>query len=404
MRTLSDINLENKICLVRVDFNCPLDDDKKILDVTRIKAHSKTIKYIVDHNGKCVVIAHQGRPGSTDFSSLQPHAKVLQDILGSYYKVNFCPHTHGSEALTQIKSMQNKEILVLENVRMVNDETSNKTPKEQAKSPYVESLATVGQIFVNDAFSAAHRSHVSLVGFTTLLPSVSGLIMEQEIKNLQKVINKPEKPCVFILGGIKPEDSLNIIEYVLVNEIADTILTGGTVSQIMLVARDVNLGKPTLDFLEKNNILQLVEKAKKLNIQFGDSIKTQVDFAVDDSGRKIYSLDELPLEKPILDIGDKTIDEYSEIIKKASTIVLNGPMGKFEDTGFDKGTLSIFEAMGQSNGFSLAGGGHSVSIIEKNQIQLSYVSTAGKALLLFLMGSHLPALEALNENEKLNLV
>jgi phosphoglycerate kinase len=404
MRTLTDIDLDNKICLIRVDFNCPLDTDKKILDITRIKAHSKTIKYIADHNGKCVVIAHQGRPGSTDFSSLTSHAKVLQDILGSSYKVNFCPHTHGYKAIAQIERTERKEILVLENVRMVKDETTNKIPEDQAKSPYVESLATVGQIFVNDAFSAAHRSHVSLVGFTTILPSVAGLIMEQEINNLQKVVDNPEKPCVFILGGIKPDDSLNIIDYVLVNDIADTILTGGTVSQIMLVARGAHLGKPSLDFLEKKNILQFADKAKMLNEQFGDSIKTQIDFAVADNGRKIFSLDELPLEKPILDIGDKTIEKYSEIIEKASTIVLNGPMGKFEDAGFDKGTISIFEAMGKSSGFSLAGGGHSVSIIEKNQIQLSYVSTAGKALLLFLMGSHLPAIEALNENEKLNFV
>lgn len=404
MRTLSDIDLESKICLTRVDMNCPLNNNKKILDATRIKAHSKTIKFIADHNGKCVVIAHQGRPGSSDFSSLESHAKFLQDILGSSYKVDFCPYTYGPEAETHIENMKPRDILVLENVRMVEKETTNKSPQEHSKKLLVISLAKVGQIFVNDAFSAAHRSHVSLVGFTTLMPSVAGLIMEQEIKNLQKVVDNPVKPCVFVLGGLKPDDSLEIIDHVLSNDIADTILTGGTVSQILLIARGKSLGKHTMNFLEKKNILQFVDKARLVNDKFSKLIRTQIDFAVDDRGRKSYLLEDLPLDKPILDIGNKTIDEYTEVITKASTVVLNGPMGKFEDPGFDKGTLGIFEAMGQSNGFTLAGGGHSVSIIEKNKIKLSYVSTAGKALLLFLMGSSLPAIDALNENEKLNFV
>ncbi|MHA2073790.1 MAG: phosphoglycerate kinase [Candidatus Hodarchaeales archaeon] len=402
MRTLSDIDLENKICLVRVDLNCPLDEHKEILDVTRIKAHSKTIKYIADRKGKVVVIAHQGRPGSADFSSLKLHTKSLQKILGESYEVNFYPHTHGLEAEKSIKRMNSGDILVLENVRNVQQEMLNKNPEEHSKNPYVVSLAKVGQIFVNDAFSAAHRSHISLVGFTTLMPSIAGLIMEKEVTNLQKVVDNPEKPCVFVLGGIKPEDSLKIIDYVLSNEIADTVLTGGTVSQILLVASGKSLGKPSMDFLERKKILQFVDNAKELVEKFGNSIKTQSDFATDNGGRRVYSILNLPLDYPILDIGDSTIKEYGDIIKNASTVVLNGPMGKFEDPGFDKGTIGIFEAMGKSKCFSLAGGGHSVSIIEKYKFDLSYVSTAGKALLLFLMGSHLPAIEALNENEKLD--
>ncbi len=402
MQTLSDIDLENKICLVRVDLNCPLDNNKQILDVTRIKAHSKTIKYIADRNGKVVVIAHQGRPGSVDFSSLKSHTSSLQNILGDKYLVNFCPFTHGLEAEKSIKNMNSGEVLVLENVRNVQQEMVNKSPEEQAKEPYVISLAKVGQIFVNDAFSAAHRSHISLVGFTTLMPSFAGLIMEREVTNLQKVIDNPEKPCVFILGGIKPDDSLKIIDYVLSNEIADTVLTGGTVSQILLVASGKSLGKPSEDFLEKKKILQFMDKAKILVKKFGKSIKMQSDFAVDEGGRRIYTMKDLPLKSPILDIGDRTIKEYADIIKNASTVVLNGPMGKFEDIRFENGTIGIFEAMGRSKGYSLAGGGHSISIIEKNNISLSYISTAGKALLLFLMGSHLPAIEALYENEKIN--
>ena len=185
MRTLSDIEVEGKICLTRVDFNSPLDDNKNILDFTRIKAHAETIKYIADHEGKTVVIAHQGRPGSYDFSNLEGHAIKLQNILGKNYKVGFISSTHGSEVETRIISMNAGEILVLDNVRMVKNETTNKSAEEHAEDPYIKSLSRVGQIFVNDAFSVAHRSHASIIGFTHLLPSVAGLIMEREITNLQ---------------------------------------------------------------------------------------------------------------------------------------------------------------------------------------------------------------------------
>lgn len=396
MRTLSEVDVEGKVCLTRVDLNCPLDEEKIILDSTRIKAHAETIRYIADLNGKVIVIAHQGRPGSSDFSSLKLHALELQKILGNNYSVDFIPNTHGPEVESRIKSMNVGEILVLENVRMVKEEIINKSAKEHATEPYIQSLARVGDIFVNDAFSAAHRSHASLVGFTLLMPSVAGLIMEREVTNLQRVIENPKKPCVFILGGIKPEDSFKVAKHILANGIADSVLTGGTISQLLLIAMGETLGKTTIDFLEKKNLLKFLEEAKNLFNQYSNQIKAQIDFAIDDGGRKVYSLDDLPLDAPILDIGDQTIEEYSEIIERASTIVFNGPMGKFEELGFEKGTLEVFKAMSKSKGFSLAGGGHSVSIIEKNNIELSYVSTAGGAMIQFLMGKPLPAIIALN--------
>ena len=396
MKTLSDIDVKGKVCLTRVDFNSPLDENNNLLDDTRIKAHARTIKHIADNKGKVVVIAHQGRPGSSDFTKLQFHAENLQKILGNNYNVSYTPFTHGSKVETLINSLEPGNILVLENVRMVENEMKKKSAEEHAKDPYIQSLARVGEIFVNDAFSAAHRSHASLVGFTTLMPSVAGLIMEHEVTNLQRVVDNPEKPCVFILGGIKPEDSFKVAEYVLENDIADSVLTGGTISQLLLVTMNKSLGKSTMDFLEKKNLLQFLEIANKLKVRFEDQIKTQIDFAVDEGGRKLYSLVDLPLEAPILDIGDQTIEEYEKIIEQASTIVLNGPMGKFEEPGFDKGTLAVFRAMEKSHGFSLAGGGHSVSIIEKNNIKLSYVSTAGGAMIQFLMGKLLPAITALN--------
>ena len=390
--------MEGKVCLTRVDFNSPLDENNNLLDDTRIRVHAKTIKHIADNKGKVVVIAHQGRPGSSDFTKLEFHAKSLQKILGKHYNVNYTPFTHGSEVETMVNSLNSGNILVLENVRMVENEMKKKSAKEHAKDPYIMSLAKVGEIFVNDAFSAAHRSHASLVGFTELMPSVAGLIMEHEVANLQRVVDNPQKPCIFILGGIKPEDSFKVAEYVLENDIADSVLTGGTISQLLLITMNQSLGKPTMDFLKKKKLLQFLEAANNLIERFGEKVKTQIDFAVDEGGRRLYSLGDLPLNAPILDIGDQTIEEYTNIIEQASTIVLNGPMGKFEESGFEKGTLGVFKAMERSRGFSLAGGGHSVSIIEKNNIKLSYVSTAGGAMIQFLMGKPLPAIIALNAN------
>ncbi|MFX0051770.1 MAG: phosphoglycerate kinase, partial [Candidatus Hermodarchaeota archaeon] len=176
-------------------------------------------------------------------------------------------------------------------------------------------------------------------------------------------------------------------------------LTGGLVSQLLLIASGKSLGKPTMEFIEKKNLLQFIKLAEKLLSNFKEQIKTQIDFAVNMEGRRIFSLNDLPLNTSILDIGDRTIEKYVQVIKNSSTIVYNGPMGKIEDKIFEKGTLEIFKAMGNSKGFSLAGGGHSISIIEKYDINLSYISTAGKAMIQFLMGKPLPAIKALESIE-----
>ncbi|PWI49416.1 phosphoglycerate kinase [Candidatus Heimdallarchaeota archaeon B3_Heim] len=398
MRTLLDFALNDKVCLTRVDFNCPLNDDKKILDYTRIKAHAETVKAISDNLGKSVIIAHQGRPGSSDFTSLAQHSEKLQLVLSEKYKVDFIGQTHGVEVEQRISQMNSGNILVLENVRQVEGETKNKTSQEHANNVYIKSLAKVGDIFINDAFSATHRSHMSLVGFTGILPSAAGLIMEREVSNLQRVVDNPQKPCVFILGGVKPEDSFKVADYVLRNDIADAVLTGGVISEILLIAMGKSLGIPSMDFLKKKNLLQFVDPAKKLLSEFTDKIEIQQDFAVDENGRTNYTMKDLPLKASILDIGEKTIQLYTEIIQNSSTCVFNGPMGKFEDPEFAKGTLEVFKAMSKSQGFSLAGGGHSISILEKNKLKLSYMSTAGGAMIRFLMGKTLPAIDALYTN------
>ena len=400
MRTLLDIPVADKVCLTRVDFNCPLNESKKIMDYTRIKAHAETLKFLSDKEAKVVVIAHQGRPGSSDFSSLAEHTKKLQLILSSDYTIDFLPITHGMKVEQRINEMKKRDILVLENVRELDEEIKNKSPQEHAKSDYIKSLSNIGDIFVNDAFSAAHRSHMSLVGFTWVIPSVAGLIMNREITHLQRVVDNPKKPCTFILGGVKPEDSFKVADYVLSNNIADNVLTGGVISEVLLIAMGKKLGNPTMNFLENKNLLKFVDPANKLINNFKNRVKTQIDFAVDENGRTNYKIDDLPLSSTILDIGDETIKQYEAIIQNSLTCVFNGPMGKFEEPKFKKGTVEVFKSMAQSKGFSLAGGGHSISILKKENIELSYVSTAGGAMIRFLMGKTLPAIEALEINSQ----
>ncbi len=396
--TLDDVDVEGKTVLVRVDFNSPVDPEtKKLLDDTRIRAHGETtIKELSEKGAKVVILAHQGRPGDPDFISLEQHAERLREILGK--PVKYVDDLFGEKAKEAIKKLENGEILVLENTRAYSEERKSKSPEEHAKSEFIKELSPLADLFVNDAFSAAHRSHASVVGFTAVLPSVAGRIMERELKALARVLESPEKPCVFILGGAKADDSLKISQYVLNNGIADYILTGGITGHLFLVATGVDLGKPNMELLEKQKVLDLVPGIKDLMAKHTGKIKVPVDVAVEVEGkRKEISVSDLPTEYPIFDIGTKTINEYSQIIKDAKSIVISGPPGVYEKEEFIKGTKEIFEAVARSEAFSLLGGGHTIAAVQELGLsdKMSYISTAGGALIEFLMGSKLPAVAAL---------
>ena len=396
--TLDDVDVEGKTVLVRVDFNSPVDPEtKKLLDDTRIRAHGETtIKELSEKGAKVVILAHQGRPGDPDFIPLKQHAERLREILGK--PVKYVDDLFGEKAKEAIKKLENGEILVLENTRTYSEERKSKSPEEHAKSEFIKELSPLADLFVNDAFSAAHRSHASVVGFTAVLPSVAGRIMERELKALARVLESPEKPCVFILGGAKADDSLKISQYVLNNGIADYILTGGITGHLFLVATGVDLGKPNMELLEKQKVLDLVPGIKDLMAKHPGKIKVPVDVAVEVEGkRKEISVSDLPTEYPIFDIGTKTINEYSQIIKDAKSIVISGPPGVYEKEEFMKGTKEIFEAVARSEAFSLLGGGHTVAAVQEFGLsdKMSYISTAGGALIEFLMGSKLPAVAAL---------
>jgi len=398
--TLDDFDFKGKTVLVRVDFNSPIDlNTKKVLDDTRIKAHGETtIKELSQKGAKVVVLAHQGRPGDPDFTPLKEHAQILGKILGK--PVKYVDDVFGEKAQKAIKDLKNGEILVLDNVRNFPDEQKKGTPEEHAKTDMVKKLAPLANVFVNDAFAAAHRAHVSIVGFTAVLPSAAGRIMERELKALGKVLHNPEKPCVYILGGAKADDSLKISQYVLKNKIADHVLTGGVVGHLFLAAKGVNLGKPNMDFLEKKELMSLVPGIKELMGTYLGKVEVPVDLAVEASGKRLEILvKKLPTSCPIFDIGAETVRKYSDIIKGAKSIVVSGPMGVFENKEFAFGTQKTFEAIAASKAFSLVGGGHSIAAVEELGLakKMGYVSTAGGALIEFLMGEQLPGVVALEK-------
>jgi phosphoglycerate kinase len=397
-KTLDDFQVKNKVVLVRVDFNSEVDPaTKKVTSDVRIKAHAEsTLKELAEKGAKTVVLAHQGRKGDPDYLPLKQHSEILQKILKC--PVKYVDDLYGEKAKTAIKNLQSGEILVLENVRGFDGETKNGTPEQHSKTELVQNLAPLADLFVNDAFAAAHRGHVSMVGFTAVLPSAAGRIMERELKSLSKALEKPEKPSVYVMGGAKADDSLEISKYVLSNGIADFVLVGGVTSQLFLAAKGVDLGKKNRDFLAKKELTGLIPGIKALMEQYPTKVVVPVDVALDVNGkRKEIPVSKLPTEYSIFDIGAKTVENYTKIISSAKSIVVSGPMGVYENKEFNYGTKAVFEAIANSKAFSLAGGGNTIAAIEEYGLtkKISYISTAGGALIEFLMGKKLPGVVAL---------
>jgi phosphoglycerate kinase len=397
-KTLDDFDVKNKVVLVRVDFNSEIDPaTKKVTSDVRIKAHAETtIKELAEKGAKTVILAHQGRKGDPDYTPLKQHAEILGKILKC--PVQYVDDVYGDKAKTAIKALKGGEILVLENVRSWDGETKSSTPEQASKTDLVQNLAPLADLFVNDAFAAAHRGHVSMVGFTAVLPSCAGRIMERELKSLAKALEKPEHPCVYVMGGAKADDALDISKYVLGNGIADFVLVGGVTSQLFLAAKGVNLGKKTMDFLAKKELTQFIPGIKELLAKYPEAVVLPVDVALDvDGKRKEIAVSKLPTEQSIFDIGAKTVENFAKIIAKAKSIVVSGPMGVYENKEFNYGTKKVFEAIANSKAFSLAGGGNTIAAINEYGLtkKIGYISTAGGALIEFLMGKKLPGVVAL---------
>lgn len=397
--TMDDFDFENKTVLIRVDFNSPLDSETKMItDDTRIRRHAKTIKELMDKGGKVVIIAHQGRPGSHDFSTLYQHSKVLGKILGK--PVSYVSDIFGQTAKSEIKKLKRGEALVIENVRMFSGEMKKLTADEHAKSELVKNLAPLADVYVNDGFAVAHRAHASIVGFPAVLPSVVGRVLERELKVLDKVKRAEEKPCIYVMGGAKADDAEAISDYVLGHGTADYVLTGGVIGQLFLFAQGVDIGDINVGFLKRKKFIQYIPKIKELFKKYDGKILLPEDFGIDVNGkRKDITLNDLPTSYSMFDIGLKTVKKYTELIKTAKIIVLSGPMGVYEREEFILGTKKIFEAVANSDVFSVVGGGNTLEAVKKLGLsdKISYISTGGGALMEFLTGKILPGVKALEK-------
>ena len=404
--TLDDFKLENKTVLLRVDFNMPLDKKTlEILDTTRIKRVLPTIKELIKKNAKIVIIAHQGRQGDWDFTNMQKHAKVLEKLIGK--KVKFVDDIFGKKAKTSIKEMKPGDVTMLDNVRKYNEETEKKTPEEHAQSELVQNLYPLADYFVNDAFAAAHRKQCSLTGFTKVLPSAAGRLMQKELETLSKIIANPEKPSVFLFGGAKFSDVIVTIERLLENKTADKIILTGLPANAFLKAEGIDLGDKNEEMLAKEGTPENYEEIKKILVKYKDNIYLPFDFAQQSNTlRNEIDISQLPTQYNLFDIGEKTIDNFKNIISDAKTVFLSGPCGVFENPAFMKGTQEIFTHVANSDVFSIVGGGHTVAAVEKLGLEnkISHISTGGGALEKFMMGEKLPAVEALksakNRNKK----
>jgi phosphoglycerate kinase len=399
-KTIDDFKVKNKVVLARVDFNSEIDPTtKKVTSDVRIRAHAEsTLKELAEKGAKTVVLAHQGRKGDPDYTPLKEHAEILGKILKC--PVKYVDDLFGDKAKAAIKDLKGGEILVLENVRSWDKETKSITPEEASKTELVQNLAPLADLFVNDAFAAAHRGHVSMVGFTAVLPSAAGRIMERELKSLNKALEKPEKPCIYVMGGAKADDSLEISKYVLSKAIADYVVVGGVTSQLFLAAKGIDLGKGNMAFLAKKELTGLIQGIKKLMDQYGDKVVVPVDVAIEmNSKRKEIAVNKLPTEYSIFDLGAKTVECYTKLILGAKSIVVSGPMGVYENKEFNYGTKKVFEAIANSRAFSLAGGGNTIAAINEYGLtkKIGYISTAGGALIEFLMGKKLPGVVALED-------
>ena len=399
--TIDDFDIEDKTVLVRIDINAPVDPSSGIiLDDTRLKLHAQTIKELSNKGAKVVLLAHQSRPGKKDFTTLSQHADALSDILN--LRVKYVDSLFSNAVKEAIKSLRPHEILLLENARFFSEETLSRSPEEQSNTLLVKNLSPLIDYFVNDAFAAAHRSQASLVGFTVNTPSAAGRVMEKELTVIQNALDNVEHPCVFLLGGMKPEDSIDVMENVLNNGTADSILTTGIVGNIVLWAAGFDIGQVNKDFIASRGYEDMVEKSKELIERFGDKVKYPIDVACEINGERVdIDSDEIPNEA-IFDIGVKTIAFYAKEIRDAKYIFANGPAGVFEDPKFAMGTEDLINAMASSEGFSLIGGGHIAAATAGLGLEdhMSHLSSGGGACISMLAGKKLAAVEALKNCKK----
>jgi phosphoglycerate kinase len=391
-KTIRDVDWTGKRALVRVDFNVPLADGK-IADDTRIRAALPTIQYLLEHGASVVLMSHLGRPKNKVVEELRlaPIAAHLAELLGRPVKT--VPETTGPAAEAAAQSLKPGEVLMLENTRF--------DPREEANDESMaRELARLGDVYVNDAFGAAHRAHASTEGVARFLPAVSGLLLEKELAELGSLLENPERPFVAIMGGAKISDKISVITNLL--RIVDSLVIGGGMANTFLLAMGYNVGDSLAerDAVEQVNKILFFAQGRETEILLPEDVVI-ADAMDANANHKVVAVDQVADGWRILDIGPKTVATFSEEIKGAKTIFWNGPMGYFEAAPFAEGTRAIAQVVAESGARTVIGGGDSVAAIEQMGLadKIGHISTGGGASLELLEGQVLPGVAALNDKE-----
>ncbi len=390
--TVKDINVDGKRVLMRVDFNVPVKEGK-VTDDTRIRAALPTINYLLEHNAKLILMSHLGRPKGPDPTKvMNPVAGRLSELLGKpVTKLDECV---GETATKTAMAMKPGDVLLLENTRFY--------PGEKKNAPeFSEKLASLGEVYVNDAFGTAHRAHASTVGVTKHIPvCVAGFLMGKELEFLAKLLLKPEKPFYAILGGAKVSDKIGVIENL--SKICDGIIIGGGMAFTFLKAQGYEIGKSLLD-PDMDKVKAMMAEMEKQGTILALPIDVMVTDDPEGNGKsEVVDVDSIPADMMGVDIGPKTIEQFGKMISQSKTVFWNGPMGIFEVDLFAKGTMAIADAVADVKGVTVIGGGDSVAAVKKAGLsdRMTHISTGGGASLEFMEGKVLPGIEALTDKEK----
>lgn len=400
----ADVDVTGKRVLLRVDINAPIDPEtRRIVNDARITKSLPTIRDLADRGARLVIMAHQG--DALDYHNLvstEEHATLLSDKLGR--QVQWVDDVAGPEARRRIASLEDGEILLLENIRIYGEELTTferdvkLDPETMAETYLVRHLAPLFDLYVNDAFATAHRAAPSMIAFPRLLPSAAGLLLAAEMKGLNALLEAPARPAVFILGGLKVSDGFSMMGRVLGDGLADRVLTAGVLGEIFLMADGVDLGGPTTAFIAERDLMRYVDQAEALLAEHRDRISVPVDVAVVVEGsRREMPVADLPVDRLVVDIGASTIASYEAEIASAGTVFVNGPAGAYEHPGADLGTRRMWAAVAASAAMTAIGGGDTVASASAfvDLDDITFVSTGGGALIRYVSGQPLPLFEAL---------
>ena len=392
-KTIRDIDVRGKKVIVRCDFNVPLDDKGNITDDIRIAAALPTIQYLIENKAKIILMSHMGRPdGEANMKyTLKPVAERLVKLLGQPVAFVSSPAVVDEHVKAAADRLGEGHVLLLENLRFRKEETKN-------GEEFSKELASLAEIFVNDAFGTAHRAHSSTAGIAAFLPAVSGFLIEKEVKFLGGAVENPERPFVAIMGGSKVGDKILVIENLLKK--VDTLIIGGGMMFTFFKAQGLEIGKSILDADNVGLAADLMKKAEEAGVKLLLPVDTvaATEFS-NEAEADVYAKDAIPADRMGMDIGPESIKLFEEEIAKAKTIIWNGPVGVFEMPSFAEGTRSIAEALADSDGVTIIGGGDSAAAVELFGLaeEMTHISTGGGASLEFLEGKELPGIAVLED-------